>query len=171
MPVAAPGTPIYEANPNNPSSPNYVPPPPPTAVPVDTTAQNLQQDSQRRLMMLRQQIQGFQNSGINALRRRLAQSGALSSGSMPAGLAGIAQRSNAMRSAGASMAANSNVEGLNAIMGDIRNADYQKYTFDQNYQNQRRLLELQEQMKRDRPDNSWLNPFASGFGSLLTGGV
>lgn len=101
-----------------------------------------QQNTQRILMMLRQQGMGQQQRGVQALRANLAQRGLLDSGGLGAGLTRISNDTGSMLAAGTQAAARDENSTLMSLMESSRNREHMSREAELSRQQQRRMQEL-----------------------------
>jgi len=117
----------------------------------------------RRLMMLRQGVQGQQGRNINLLRRNLAQRGALDSGSLGAGTTSIGNESSNILAAGTQAASLNESDAILALMGKLRDRQWGREDSQTDYDRKQNLMRLAAKLdKENQPSGFEL--FLQGLG-------
>ena len=117
----------------------------------------------RRLMMLRQGVQGQQGRNINLLRRHLAQRGALDSGSLGAGTTSLGNESSNILAAGTQSATLNESDAILALMGKLRDRQWGREDSQTDYDRKQALMRLAAQLDKENQP-SGIELFLQGLG-------
>lgn len=124
----------------------------------------IQEMTARRMMLLRQNVMGNQGGAIAALRRNLAQRGALDSGSLGANISRIGNESANTLAQGTQHAALGENEALLGLMNRENDRRFAREQSATNYDRDRALLQLRSSLER-RNKPSGIESLLSGVGS------